>query len=50
MCLLSKDFVGLNQRNSGQIMRLTSGHAVSVDPADEEEKLIIVITCWEGKY
>lgn len=28
----------------------TTEDAVSVDPADEEEKLIIVITCWEGKY
>lgn len=23
---------------------------ISVDPADEEEKLIILITCWEARY
>lgn len=49
---VSKDYVGLNRRNgsdNGTYIGNTED-VIAVDPAVEEEKLIILIICWEARY
>lgn len=49
---VGKDYVGLNLRNgsdNGTYIGNTED-VISVDPSDEEEKLIILIFCWEARY